>query len=186
VYNHHKGLNMGKPSKTSTFSINGASDALGRDRRTIGKALKAVPPDAREGGHPRWKLPTILAALESHERNTGQSHGGGSYGGGGDRNDIADELERVGALLDAGCKRLSAEPDLTKRRQLAESVGPLVGRLSRAFSRSHEMLPVGERELVELGSTAILRGWVVYLLELCEWSYPPLQANRPRAERDER
>ena len=50
----------------------GAADALERDRRTIRKALREVPPDvADRRGHPRWRLPTILTALEKHNRRTG-------------------------------------------------------------------------------------------------------------------
>jgi hypothetical protein len=57
---------------TPMFSINAASELLERDRRTIGKALRHVPPDKKEkGGQPRWKLPTILSALDQLPGSSG-------------------------------------------------------------------------------------------------------------------
>ena len=50
---------------TPVFSINAASELLERDRRTVTKALRHTPPDRKEKGQPRWKLPTILAALDA-------------------------------------------------------------------------------------------------------------------------
>jgi hypothetical protein len=46
------------------FSINGAAELLERDRRSIQKSLRHVPPDKTERGAPRWKLKTILRALD--------------------------------------------------------------------------------------------------------------------------
>jgi hypothetical protein len=53
------------------FSINGASALLERDRRTVTKALRHTPPDKKEKGQPRWKLPTILAALDELPGSSG-------------------------------------------------------------------------------------------------------------------
>jgi hypothetical protein len=47
-----------------TFSINGAAELLERDRRSIQKSLRHVPPDKTERGVPRWTLKTILRALD--------------------------------------------------------------------------------------------------------------------------
>jgi hypothetical protein len=48
---------------TPLFSINGAAEVLERDRRTITKALRYVKPDKKERGQSRWRLRTILDAL---------------------------------------------------------------------------------------------------------------------------
>jgi hypothetical protein len=56
---------------TPVFSINAASELLERDRRTVGKALRHVPPDKKEKGQPRWRLPTILSALDQLPGSSG-------------------------------------------------------------------------------------------------------------------
>lgn len=47
-----------------TFSANALAEMLERDRATIVRALRKVPPDATERKQPRWKLATALAALD--------------------------------------------------------------------------------------------------------------------------
>ena len=57
------------------FSISALSVELGRDRRTIGKALARVPPDGETAdGRQGWFLTTAQRALESSEdrRHRGQ------------------------------------------------------------------------------------------------------------------
>jgi hypothetical protein len=49
---------------TPLFSINSAAEVLERDRRTVTKALRHTPPDAKQKGQPRWRLRTILDALD--------------------------------------------------------------------------------------------------------------------------
>ena len=50
------------------FSISALSVELGRDRRTIGKALARIPPDGQtESGGEGWFLQTALSALEASE-----------------------------------------------------------------------------------------------------------------------
>jgi hypothetical protein len=46
------------------FSINGAAEVLERDRRTVTKALRHTKPDAKQHGQPRWRLRTVLDALD--------------------------------------------------------------------------------------------------------------------------
>jgi hypothetical protein len=46
------------------FSINGAAEVLERDRRTVTRALRHTKPDAKQNGQPRWRLRTILDALD--------------------------------------------------------------------------------------------------------------------------
>jgi hypothetical protein len=49
------------------WSVNGAAVALERDKRSLRKALKRVRPDGEERGHPRWRLPTIVDALNAFD-----------------------------------------------------------------------------------------------------------------------
>jgi hypothetical protein len=46
------------------FSINGAAEVLERDRRTVTNALRHAKPDAKQHGQPRWRLRTVLDALD--------------------------------------------------------------------------------------------------------------------------
>jgi hypothetical protein len=60
------------------FSINGAAELLERDRRSVQKSLRHVPPDKMVNKQPRWRLATILQALEGLPkagRNKGSSLG---------------------------------------------------------------------------------------------------------------
>ncbi len=45
------------------LSISGAADLLERDRATLVRALRHVPPDGYQNGQARWRMPTIVDAL---------------------------------------------------------------------------------------------------------------------------
>src|SRR3954469_227809 len=45
------------------YSVSGLATELAKDRRTISRALAAVPPDGKVGAHPAWHMLTALAAL---------------------------------------------------------------------------------------------------------------------------
>src|SRR3954453_6698856 len=45
------------------YSVSGLATELAKDRRTISRALSAVPPDGKVGAHPAWHMLTALAAL---------------------------------------------------------------------------------------------------------------------------
>ena len=48
------------------FTVNGAATQTGRDRKTIGRALRGVSPDGKSGRWDAWLLTTILDALASN------------------------------------------------------------------------------------------------------------------------
>jgi hypothetical protein len=52
------------------FSAFGAADSLEKDRQTVRRVLRSVAPDGHEDGQPRWKLTTILKALDRHLGHT--------------------------------------------------------------------------------------------------------------------
>src|SRR3954469_442968 len=69
------------------YSVSALSTELAKDRRTISRALAAVPPDGQVGAHPGWHMLTALAALgwtgrkldgerldPDHERAQGSGH----------------------------------------------------------------------------------------------------------------
>jgi hypothetical protein len=47
------------------LTINAASDLIEQDRRKLTRILRHTPPDNKAGGKSRWRLPTIVAALEA-------------------------------------------------------------------------------------------------------------------------
>jgi hypothetical protein len=51
----------------SLFSIESLAVELGRDRRTIAKALRDVTPDGKIGSRPAWRLQTALKAMKRRE-----------------------------------------------------------------------------------------------------------------------
>jgi hypothetical protein len=51
---------------TKLFSAFGAAGSLEKDRQTVRRALRGVAPDGHENGQPRWRLTTILRALDRH------------------------------------------------------------------------------------------------------------------------
>jgi hypothetical protein len=53
---------------TKLFSAFGAADSLEKDRQTVRRALRGVAPDGHEKGQPRWRLTTILRALDRRTR----------------------------------------------------------------------------------------------------------------------
>jgi hypothetical protein len=55
------------------FSEFAASTLLERDRQTIARALRNTPPDGKERGQPRWKMSTIVTAMERHNRANGSN-----------------------------------------------------------------------------------------------------------------
>ena len=47
------------------WTLNGLATELGKDRRTLGRALRHVPADGTaRGGHKGWFMETALRALE--------------------------------------------------------------------------------------------------------------------------
>jgi hypothetical protein len=51
------------------WSLNGLATELGKDRRTVAKALSNVPPDGYDGSEKRWHLTTALRALNPPRPN---------------------------------------------------------------------------------------------------------------------
>ena len=71
------------------WSINALATELGRDRRTISRALDAVPPDGTISGHKAWYMATALKALRALD---GQAPSAPRTDGGGLLSIIRDRL----------------------------------------------------------------------------------------------
>ena len=53
--------------KPRLWSLNALSNELGRNMRTVSRAMKDVPPDGTVSKHRAWKLSTALAAMRRYE-----------------------------------------------------------------------------------------------------------------------
>ena len=69
---------------------------------------------------------------------------------------ITAEIENTVGRLEQGLRRMREETDDEKRWEIAQTVGPLVGRLECAFTASITLLPDDERALAKLGTDTIL------------------------------
>jgi hypothetical protein len=88
------------------ISAFGAADMLELDRQTVRRALRHVAPDGYEKKQPRWRMKTIIEAVDRHLG----------------RNNIANvptpaTLDAFFNEFDTGCKELDRVPDLEARRR---------------------------------------------------------------------
>jgi hypothetical protein len=143
---------------TPLFSINAATEILERDRRTITKSLRHTPPDGKENGQPRWRLKTILDALEMTNAHNLNGH-------------LIDQIEADFEAFDAGFAKLQAEPDLERRRQLDKSlgVGALIGGLDRQMKTANAAIGE-ERGLGAIASDTLIGDLISrYVMLLDYW-----------------
>jgi hypothetical protein len=149
------------PMTPQLFSISGAAVELGMDRRTIAAALTDSSPDGKVGKHPAWRLRTILAAL-------GMGKGSGKIS-----NADLDEMERVAETFMAGLKRVEAEPDIAKRREMMREVGPNFGRLDALWTRVNATMPPNEQAFCEHYQEMVMGRLLGEVLALCNWKIRP-------------
>jgi hypothetical protein len=97
---------------TPLFSMNAAAEILERDRRTITRALRNVVPDGKQRGADRWRLKTIIDALERLQPTTPSGHGADREG------------DRLIAAFNAKLAALDDLPQLEARRAHARAFVP--------------------------------------------------------------
>ena len=150
-------------SEQKLFSINAAADILERDRATITRAVRNLPPDSRQGNHPRWKLANIVAALR-------QSGGGASPR----MIELADELEATGAEAMEDLQRLRDLPTVTKRREYAQSGAcKAIGRLHEALEACKQSLKPTERDVWMIAADVAVGQAVAEVIRLCNFKFKP-------------
>ncbi len=158
----------------SQFSVNAASEALERDRRTILKALRHVAPDSFEGGgkkHPRWKLPTIIAALATLEapkatKATSQSDG-----------DAYDAQWRAAnEAFDREFEKLKKLPTLAQRRARAIELGDLIDSGIAAL-QARDAADGLNAEHAELRAQRLYYLSVIGCCTPCQWSRDEVWSN---------
>jgi hypothetical protein len=45
------------------YTINAASDLIEKDRRTVARVMRKIPPDNKASGNSRWRFPTVFNAF---------------------------------------------------------------------------------------------------------------------------
>jgi hypothetical protein len=172
------------------FSVNGAAELLERDRRAVKHALRHIPPDTTVKNSPRWRLATIVNALQAYSA----SHGNGnrsSVSNGGDNSyrDLVNELEAKFEAFEEGCERLEREPDITKRRALNDRLGVshLVGKIDTLHDRITEMRPGPGDDMSRLVfERIIMPSMIERSMALCEIELDPAEYDRIIAENKRR
>jgi hypothetical protein len=137
------------------FSAFAAAELLERDRQTIIRALRNTPPDGRDGPHARWKMSTIISAMERHSRASGSGFGDGS-----NRPETAQFAQ--------ACEAMKMLPTLAQRRAAAiETIPLLVDAIKATRAQGLDMGDNPETSAVrgELLCQTSLDGLAV----ACEW-----------------
>jgi hypothetical protein len=138
------------------FSVNAASLLLERDRRTVTKAMLGVAPDGKQFGQPRWKMSTIVQALEKHRGSNGSGNGTAS----------PPEYAHYDRAYDA----MKALPTLSARRREAIKIIPVLAAMVTAL-RAHGLSNGEDPDVTGM------RGDRVYQLALagfqgpCSWTH---------------
>jgi hypothetical protein len=118
------------------WTQNALAIELGRDIRTVARALKHIPPDGKIGKRDGWRMTSAVVALARHEAASDQlarrrSNGDGS-------NDSLDQLVGTAERVEEMLVRLRREPDLERRRKILQEHGSKVGALDRALKTDCE------------------------------------------------
>ncbi|MGY4318995.1 hypothetical protein [Bradyrhizobium sp. JR3.5] len=105
------------------ISAFGAADMLELDRQTVRRALRHVAPDGHENEQPRWRLKTIIDAIDRH---LGRNNGAVVPTATGALNDLFE-------AFDTGCRGLDSLPDLEARRREAQRLMVVLVELDAAM-----------------------------------------------------
>ncbi len=100
----------------------GAADWLELDRQTVRRALRHVPPDGYERKQPRWRMKTIISAVDAHLGRKNPSR-------------LLDHssLQALFDQFDSGSKNLDVLPDLKARRREAHRLIAVLVELDKAM-----------------------------------------------------
>lgn len=158
------------PQKPHLWSVNALSRELGKNERTLSKALAGVAPDGKlVGGHDGWFLATAWQALEHYSANSEQLR----ERSGTSRDAVPSEaalraVERANGDVVHLLDELRAEPDVEKRRERFRSGGHCLGALYHGL----EELLSGDpwRELHAPAIRQAIGSAIGTALDLCQYS----------------
>jgi hypothetical protein len=173
IVRRRNNINEGKDMKTKLFSAFAASELLGRDRQTLVRCLRNVPPDGKEKNQPRWKMSTIFTAMERHNRANEGNGGSNNYTNANSSN--APNPPEY-SQFDTAFAALEALSTLPARRKAAIAIMPKLHAMIAA-------LVVQGRDGDEHPQHTQLRGERVYQLMMagfqspCQWSHDQVWQN---------
>jgi hypothetical protein len=117
-------------SDENLFSINGASEALGRSRRTISRALKNVKPDAVRSGLALWRMQVIIENVNAKTQApilpTSTA---------GEQSQLTRDASEAFAEFDTGMEALMNLKTLTARRAAAHKMVPLLNAVTETMEQ---------------------------------------------------
>jgi hypothetical protein len=117
-------------SDENLFSISGASEALGRSRRTITRALNGVKPDAVRSGLALWRMQVIIENV--NEKTQAPILPTGTAG---EHAQLANDAEEAFAEFDAGMEALVNLKTLAARRAAAHQMVPLLNAVTETMEQ---------------------------------------------------
>jgi hypothetical protein len=145
--------------KKKLFSAFAASELLEKDRQTIARALRNTPPDGQERGSPRWKMSTIVAAMERHSRANGSDTTTGPN----------PELQALYRKFDLAFAAMQRLPNLQGRRTAARKLRPLIATMNRSF-REHAKATGVADDVVSTRADLLIGDYVHGFETPCGWS----------------
>jgi hypothetical protein len=155
-----------RASSEDLFSISGASDALGRSRRTVAKALAGVKPAVKRSGLKLWRMKTIISAINNNTeaplitRVTGE---GKVLTG------IAAECAIKFEEWDAAYEVMKALPTLAARRAAAHKMRPLFEECLETMRERDTSFNL-DPEHVELRNNQVRLLMMRCFEEACKWT----------------
>jgi hypothetical protein len=142
-----------------TFGVNAIAELLERDRATVVRALRDVPADAVERGHPGWKMVTAVAALDQHTRPNGDH----------DTDQMDPTLATAYGQLDAANSAMRKLKTLEARRKAVKAMGPLIS-ATDAITRKVGLANGNGPELVHLSADKLFQLYLRGFENPCDWS----------------
>jgi hypothetical protein len=144
------------------FSLSALAVELDRDRRTVARALRHVPPDGKVHGRDGWRMTTAITALDRLEGVRNRNI---------DRADAdLDLLEVAARRVDEALDTLRTEPDVGKRRELVRGgLGHVVGELERAVERVRADHSPKQRMVEQPFIDQMCGGAIAEVMALCRW-----------------
>lgn len=143
------------------FSINGAAELLERDRRTITKALRHVLPDGHVNKSPRWRLRTIIDALETAAAHSDHYAMKSTT--------LADQADALFKEFDTAFERVKSAPSLAERRKMAIALYPLIEQAIDAM-RARDTADGLNADHVSLRSDRVFNLLLIGFEGPCKWT----------------
>lgn len=140
-----------------------ASVQLGRDRQTIERAVRNLPPDAYHKGQPRWRLERIAAVLAmtpQQRRHAGKAR---------DRYNIrAAKLDDMRAEYEERVEEIAVAP-LDKRRAMALALAPALQAYQLDYLRIGRSLRIADDDVIAARSEMIFSELMDEVSEAAQW-----------------